>query len=160
MKKMWAIAAFAMACPFLPVAAAQTIEASDASSCPGEAVSVYFASGETALSSEGRALVTRLGDQAIACRPAGIDIVTLINADIDGERAVELALARLQGVSKDLVARGISPDAIRIAARPGSDVFPPGMSEVEVIFRRSSVGAGEASTRAPAPLHPQPPGAI
>ncbi|OYX51771.1 MAG: hypothetical protein B7Y90_00135 [Alphaproteobacteria bacterium 32-64-14] len=95
-------------------------------------------------------LVSRLVDHAVACRPEGIDIVTRINMGVDGDSAVALALARLDGISRDLVARGVSPETIRVAARPGNDIFPPGMSEVEVSFRKAAPGAGEASTRAPA----------
>lgn len=133
----------------------------DVAACPGETTSVYFASGEATLSHEGKLLVSRLVDHAVACRPESIDLITRINMGVDGDSAVALALARLDGISRDLVARGVSPDAIRVAARPGNDVFPPGMSEVEVSFRKTLPTAGEASTHAPVtPRLVTPPGSI
>jgi len=153
MQRLWAIAAIALASATAPTAVAQPVEPREMAVCPGEAVSIYFASGESKLTSEARQLVIRLADQAVACQHAGIDLVTLINPEIDGEHAVALALARLDDVSRDLVARGIAPGSIRVAARPGDDVFPPGMSEVEMIFRKSAPAAGEASSKQPpAPL--------
>lgn len=149
MQRLWAIAAIALTCAIAPGAVAQQVEPRQSSACPGEAVSIYFASGESKLTSESRQLVTRLADQAVACEHGGIDLVTLINPDIDGDNAVTLALARLDDISRDLIARGIAPESIRVAARPGRDVFPPGMSEVEMIFRKSAAGAGEASAKQP-----------
>jgi hypothetical protein len=157
MQRLWAIAAIAVACATAPGVAAQQVEPRETVHCPGGSVSVYFASGEAELTSEGRQLVSRLAEQAVACQPEGIDLVTLINTDIDGDHAVGLALARLDDISRDLISRGISPASIRVAARPGRDVFPPGMNEVEVIFRKGVSGAGDASTRKPAtPLRVSP----
>lgn len=149
MKRIWAAATLVIALAGAPGVVAQTVEATAASACPGEPISVYFASGETTLSEEGRLLVNRLVDHAVACRPDGIDLVTRINPGVDGDRAVALALARLSDISQDLVKRGVSPNSIRVAAQPGSDVFPPGMSEVEVFFRKTAPGAGDASSHQP-----------
>lgn len=151
MRRIWAIAALAVACAAAPGVVAQPVDVSDTPACPAESMSVYFASGESTLSSEGRRLVSRLGDHALACKPESIDLITRINPDVDGDSAIALALARLEDVSRDLVSRGISPESIRIAARAGRDVFPPGMSEVEVIFRKIAPAAGEAATRNTAP---------
>lgn len=150
MKRIWAAVTLAVAVAGAPAAIAQTVEQSAATACPSEPMSVYFASGETKLSEEGRLLVGRLVEHAVACRPDGIDIVTRINSGVDGEHAVALALARLSDISQDLVSRGVPPDSIRVAAGPGDDAFPPGMCEVEVIFRKSALGAGDAASRQPA----------
>lgn len=162
MKSIWAVATLALAVAGAAGAIAQPIEPNgEAVACPGEPTSVYFASGDATLSHEGKMLVSRLVDHAVACRPEGIDIVTRINVSVDGDSAVALALARLDGISRDLVARGVSPEAIRVAARPGNDTFPPGMSEVEVSFRKAAPGTGEASSRVPAtPRLNTPPGTI
>lgn len=150
MNRIWLAATSAVALTGAPCAVAQTVEQSAATSCPSEPMSVYFASGETALSDEGRLLVGRLVEHAVACRPDGIDIITRINSGVDGDRAVALALTRLSDLSQDFVAQGVSPDSIRVAAHPGDDIFPPGMCEVEVIFRKASVGTGDAASRRPA----------
>ncbi len=162
MRRILAIATITAALVSAAGAIAQPVDPNgDAAACPGETTSVYFASGEAALSHEGKLLVSRLVDDAVACRPESIHLITRINIGVDGDSAVTLALARLDGISRDLVARGVSPDSIRVAARPGNDVFPPGMSEVEVSFRKSAPSAGEASTHAPAtPLRATPPGSI
>lgn len=147
----------ALACTTAPGAVAQQVEPLQASACPGQAVSVYFASGEAKLTSEARQLVTRMADQAIACQHDGIDLVTLINTEIDGDGAVALALARLDDIARDLIARGVAPESIRVAARPGRDVFPPGVSEVEMIFRTRAPAAGQASSKQqPTPLKRSP----
>lgn len=150
MIRVWAAAPLVIALASAAGAVAQTVEATAATACPSEPMSVYFASGETSLSEEGRLLVSRLVDRAVACRPDGIDLVTRINSGVDGDRAVALALARLSDISQDLITRGISPNSIRVVAQPGSDVFPPGMSEVEVFFRKAAPGAGDASSDQPA----------
>jgi hypothetical protein len=150
MKRIWLAATFCVALSGAPASVAQTVEQSAAASCPSEPMSVYFASGETALSDEGRLLVGRLVEHAVACRPDGIDIITRINSGVDGDRAVTLALTRLSDLSQDFVSRGVPPDSIRVAAHPGDDIFPPGMCEVEVIFRKAPVGAGDAASRKPA----------
>ena len=150
MIRNWAAVPLLIAFSSAAGAFAQTVEATAATACPGEPMSLYFASGETSLSEEGRLLVNRLVDHAVACRPDGIDLVTRINPGVDGDRAVALALARLSDISQDLVTGGVSPNSIRVAAQPGSDVFPPGMSEVEVFFRKASPGAGDASSHRPA----------
>ncbi|MEZ6031351.1 MAG: hypothetical protein R3C46_16620 [Hyphomonadaceae bacterium] len=157
MRRIWTAASLAIACAAASAAAAQTVAPAAEAVCPGEPMSVYFASGEATLTAEGRSLVERLVDQAIACRAEGIDIITRINTGVDGEHAISLALARLNGISHDFVSRGVSPESIRIAAQPGDDIFPPGMSEVEVIFRKTSLEADDASTRKPpAPRLPSP----
>jgi hypothetical protein len=158
MQRLWAIAAMALACAIAPGVAAQQVEPRGGPGCPSGAVSIYFASGEARLTAEGRQLVTRLADQAAACQHDGIDLVTLINTEVDGEHAIALSLARLDDISRDLIARGIAPESIRVAARPGRDVFPQGMSEVEMIFRKAvPAAAGEASTqRPPTPLKVSP----
>lgn len=157
MQRLWAISAIALTCAMAPASVAQQAEPRQAAGCSGDAVSIYFASGESKLTSEARQLVTRLAEQSVACQHEGIDLVTLINTEIDGDHAVALALARLDDISRDLIARGVAPGSIRVAARPGRDVFPPGMSEVEMIVRKSAPGAGEASSKQPpAPLKLSP----
>ncbi len=123
-------------------------------------MSVYFASGESVVSAAGRELVTRLVDHAVACQPDAIDLLTRISTEVDGDGALALALARIEDIAADLIARGVSPETIRVAALPGRDVFPPGMSRVEVIFRKSASGAGAAVTRQPATPRPASPGSI
>jgi hypothetical protein len=161
MQRLWAIAAIAAACTIAPPAvSAQQADPHATPNCPSESISIYFASGDAALTSEARQLVSRLAAQAVACQPDGIDLITIINTDIDGDHAVSLALARLDDVSRDLVSLGFPPGSIRVAARPGRDVFPAGMNEVEVIFRKNVPGAGEASTQQPAAPLRVSPGAI
>jgi hypothetical protein len=96
-------------------------------------------------------LIARIGDEALRCQPDGIDIVTEIDTDRDGDDAIRLAMARLNNVADNLVAGGYPIQRIRLAARSStqSDIRTP-MGGITVYFRQSSAEAGNASSAAPA----------
>jgi hypothetical protein len=138
-----------------PVASAQTEPAdAEAQSCPRGRTSIYYASGEATPSEEAQSLIQRVSDNASACQPDGIDLVTRIDTRVDGDKAVSLALQRLGSVAEDLVARGFPSDRIRVAAQAANEFAPPGLGEVEVIFRKAKEAADDVAapptTAAPA----------
>lgn len=120
--------------------------------CPSGLLSVYYARGEATPSEETVSLIGRIGAEATACQPDGIDLVTQI--DNSGEAdAVPLALARLGNVASELIASGVPADRIRLVARPSGASTSP-MGEVSVIFRKQVSGPDDAA--APArPAQPQ-----
>lgn len=147
MKRITVFAALALASlPVLGASAQSLAPQADAPPCPSEPLAIYYASGEAAISAEGSLLLGRVGGRAIACQPDSIDLITRIDSGVDGERAVELALARLSSVAADLVAQGVPSESIRVAARAGRDVFPPGLSEVEIHFRKAGNAADDVGT--------------
>lgn len=134
-------------------AGAQTpSSASEYVSCPRSRLSIYFASGETAASPEALALIGRISETAADCQPDGIDLVARIDARVDGERAVTLALARLSAVADDLIAKGVSVDRIRVAAQSSQDARSPtsGLNQIDVLFRKSAEAADNVASP-PAP---------
>jgi outer membrane protein OmpA-like peptidoglycan-associated protein len=129
-------------------ASAQTAQAAEAS-CPRAPVSVYFASGDVTGSPEAQALLVRIGDTAARCEADTIDLIAHIDPQADGDRAVTVALERLNKIARDLIARGLPAGRIRIAARapePGEPVAGP--NQINVVIRKSE--------DAP-PASPQPP---
>ncbi len=58
---------------------------------------------------------------------------------MDGERAVSVALERLARVADDLVAQGISPDRIRVAARAvkAGEAATASLNQIDVLFRKA-----------------------
>lgn len=129
---------------FAQLALAQTSPAAITSAaCPSGLLSVYYARGEATPSEETVSLIGRIGAEAAACQPDGIDLVTQI--DNSGEEdAVPLALARLGNVASELIASGVPADRIRLAARPGGVSTSP-MGEVSVIFRKPVSGPDDAA---------------
>jgi hypothetical protein len=122
----------------LPASAgAQTSSASEAS-CPRAPVSIYFASGDVTGSPEAHALLVRISDTATRCKADMIDLIAHIDPQADGDRAVTVALERLNKIARDLIARGLPAGRIRIAARapePGEPVAGP--NQINVVIRKS-----------------------
>ena len=83
--------------------------------------------------------------------------MTDIDTSAEGgdKQAIALALARLNSVAEALIANGVPAGRIRMAASPDADVMHPPMGEVGVMFRKSVVTAGDASTPAPRRAPPQ-----
>jgi hypothetical protein len=148
--------ALVFAPPILAQTSAQSSQATPAAevlaACPSGLLSVYYARGEATPSDETISLISRIGAEAAACQPDGIDLVTQI--DNSGEAdAVPLALARLGNVASELIASGVPADRIRLAARPGGASASP-MGEVSVIFRKLMSGPDDAASPA-RPAQPQ-----
>ena len=134
---------------------------SDAASCPRGGLSVYYARGEATPSEQARLLISRIGDEAARCQPEGIDLVTEIDTEREGGRAIGLAMARLNNVAEALVAGGYPADRIRLAAQADAkvDMRPP-MGGITVYFRQPIREAGDASAPAPVRRAVQAEGAI
>lgn len=148
MFRVIAIAAISSAAVFAAsVSVAQTTQAAAITTkCSAGLLSVYYARGEATPSEATISLIGRIGDQAAACAPDGIDLVTEI--DNTGEAdAVTLALARLGNVASELIASGVPANRIRMAARPGGTAASP-MGEVSVIFRKLMSGPDDAAAPA------------
>ena len=129
-------------------ATAQSSKAAAEASCPHAPVSIYFASGDVNGSPEALALLVRIGDTATRCEADTIDLIAHIDPSADGDRAVTVALERLNKVARDLIARGLPAGRIRIAARapePGEPVAGP--NQINVVIRKSE----EAPAAPPAP---------
>jgi hypothetical protein len=118
-------------------------------SCPRGGLSVYYARGEVSPSEQAKMLIARIGDEASRCHPAGIDLVTEIDTEREGDGAIRIAMARLNNVADELTAGGYPADRIRIAAQASAvqDMRPP-MGGITVYFRQSTAEAGEASAPA------------
>lgn len=129
---------------------AQTVSsASEYVPCPRGRLSIYFASGETAASPEAEALIGRISQTAAICQPDGIDLVARIDARVEGDRAVTLALARLAAVADDLIAQGVAVDRIRVAAQTTAATPASTLNQIDVMFRKSGDTADVASPPAP-----------
>ena len=138
-------------------AAAQTVSAAQPASCPGAPLSIYFASGDTSTSPQAQELIGRIGDTAESCHADRIDLIAHIDAKVDGERAVTVALERLSRVAGDLVAHGLPADRIRIAARaPEVGEMVAGPNQVNVLIHKT----GEAVESAPPTRQSRPVEAI
>lgn len=120
------------------VAGAQTrVSPSEYVSCPRARLSIYFASGETTATPEALTLIGRIGETAANCQPDGIDLVARVDARVDGDRALALALARLSEVADDLVEQGVSVERIRVAAQ-ASGGTASAINQIDVLFRKST----------------------
>ncbi len=106
-------------------------------SCPRARLSIYFPSGESTASPEALALIGRIGETAANCQPDGIDLVARVDARVDGDRALALALARLSEVADDLVEQGIAVERIRVAAQ-ASGGAASAISQIDILFRKSA----------------------
>lgn len=151
------LVALALSAACASAGAAQTAPRdSEVVSCPRGGLSVYYARGEVSPSEQARLLIARIGEEASRCQPAGIDLVTEIDTDREGEGAIRIAMARLNNVADELTAGGYPADRIRLAAQASAhkDMRPP-MGGITVYFRQSGVGAGAAS--APATTKPTSP---
>lgn len=118
--------------------AQKSAQAASETSCPRAPVSIYFASGDVTGSPEAEALLVRIGDTAARCEADVIDLIAHIDPQADGDRAVTVALERLNKVARDLIARGLPTGRIRIAARapdPGEPVAGP--NQINVVIRKS-----------------------
>ena len=134
-------------------AMAQTASAVQPVSCPGAPLSIYFAAGDVSTSPQAQELIGRIGETAETCHADRIDLIAHIDAK-DGQRAVTVALERLNRVAVDLVAQGLPADRIRIAARaPEVGEMVAGPNQVNVLIRKSGEAAGAApTTPAAAPM--------
>ena len=135
--------------------AAQTVpRESEVASCPRGGQSVYYARGEASPSEQATLLITRIGEQASRCQPDGIDLITEIDTEREGQAAIRIAMARLNQVADALIAGGYPADRIRLAAQASADKdMRPPMGGITVYFRQSETTAGEAS----APSRPAAP---
>lgn len=151
------IGALFLSTVFAATGAAQTTPRdSEIVSCPRGGLSVYYARGEATPSEQALVLISRIGDEASKCQPAGIDLITEIDSDREGDSAIRLAMARLNHVAETLVAGGYPADRIRLAAQASTDPdMRTPMGGITVYFRQSSAEAGEASS--PAHSRPAPP---
>ena len=142
----------------LASANAQTSAADAApAACTGDRLSIYYKRGEAEATSQALDLIAHISREASRCKPDGIDLVTDIDTSAEGgdKQAIGLALARLNNVAEALIANGVPAARIRMAASPDADVMHPPMGEVGVMFRKSVVAAGEASTPAPRKAPPK-----
>src|SRR5689334_14989470 len=88
-------------------AAAQTAQQDcESVSCTRGGLSVYYPRGDAAPSEQARILIDRIRAEASRCRPDGIDVVTEIDTEREGNGAISLAMARLNNVADALVADG------------------------------------------------------
>jgi hypothetical protein len=141
-------------------AGAQTVSsASEYVSCPRGRLSIYFASGETTASPEAEVLIGRISETAANCQPDGIDLLARIDARVDGERAVTLALARLSAVADDLIAQGVAVERIRIAAQTAGSGSGSTLNQIDVLFRQSRQTADDVAIQ-PTPVQKAPAQAI
>jgi hypothetical protein len=144
----------AVAGAFLLPASATAQKAASEASCPRAPVSIYFASGDVNGSPEALALLVRIGDTATRCEADTIDLIAHIDPQADGDRAVTVALERLNKVARDLIGRGLPAGRIRIAARapePGEPVAGP--NQINVVIRKSE----DAPAAPPPPSRLTPP---
>jgi outer membrane protein OmpA-like peptidoglycan-associated protein len=133
-----AIASIHLVCA--AAAAAQVVDAdASADTCPRNALKIYFASGDVNASPQAEALIGKIGETATSCGPDHLDLVAHFDSGVDGERAVSVALERLARVADDLVAQGISPDRIRVAARAvkAGEAATASLNQIDVLFRKA-----------------------
>ena len=155
------ISAFLVATVCAPGSAQTVARDSESVSCPRGGLSVYYARGEASPSEQAMLLIDRIGDDASRCRPDGIDIVTEIDTDRDGEDAIRLAMSRLNNVADSLVEDGYPIQRIRLAAQSSTegDIRTP-MGGITVYFRQSGAEPGNASSATPAKASAPTVGAI
>lgn len=125
--------------------------------CRLGAQTIYFPHGEDVPTEQARLMMSRIGEEAARCHPQAIDLVTRIDSGAEGSSAITLAMSRLNGVAQALVASGVPADRIRIAAQGDEAVIGEAlarspMSEIVVIFRQASNGAGAAAAPASGPV--------
>ena len=108
----------------------QTVSADSA--CPRRPLSIYFASGQSTASPQAQALITKIGETATTCQPDRVDLIARINTAVDGQRALAVALERLNTVAADLVSHGLPADHIRVAALSAPQ--GPPLNQIDVLF--------------------------
>lgn len=141
-------------------AGAQTVPASsEYASCPRGRLSIYFASGDTTASPQALVLIDRVSETASSCHADGIDLVARVDTRVDGENAMSLALARLNAVSADLVAKGVPVERIRVAAQAAKGPSAP-LIQIDVLFRKTSETVDDVAGPPPAPERVAPSQAI
>lgn len=120
--------------------------------CPRDALTIYYARGESVASEQAQVLISRIGVEAQQCRPDAIDLITAIDTSREGDGALTVAMARLHGVAAALVADGFPAERIRIAAQSDPQSSP--LAEITVLFRKSEAAADTAAApvRKPNPL--------
>lgn len=127
--------------------------ASAEASCPRGRLSIYYASGEAEASPQAEALIGLIGEHASSCNPDGLDLIARIDARVDGEQAIGVALQRLSAVAADLVSQGVPVDRIRVAAQADRTPDAPNLNQVDVIFRKADVTeAGNVAAPAAPPV--------
>lgn len=133
--------------------------------CRFGAQTIYYSHGEAVPTEQARLVIARIGEEAVRCRPQAVDLVTRIDNAAEGPAAIGLAVSRLREVAEALVASGVPADRIRIAAQGDEAVIGEAlarspMSEIVVIFRQASHGAGDAAAAAPGSVVASPRDAI
>lgn len=113
--------------------------------CPAAPLSIYFASGDVTASPQAEVLMVRIGETAATCHADRIDLIAHIDAAVDGDRAVAVALERLTKVAGELVALGFPTERIRVAARaPEQGERVVGPNQIDVVIRKTGAPSPEA----------------
>jgi hypothetical protein len=137
----------------LAPAAAQEVTAQPAVDlCPSNALRIYFASGAVTVSPQTEALIGKIGETASSCAADHLDLIAHFDTEADGKRAVAVALERLALITDDLIAKGISPDRIRIAVRAvkTGEVASASLNQIDVMFRKAETNEAAAEPAEPA----------
>jgi hypothetical protein len=128
-----------------PVVAQTASDIPSESACPAAPLSIYFASGDVTGSLHTVVLIERIGETAANCQADRIDLVAHIDAKVDGDRAVAVALERLNNVANELVARGLPANRIQVAARASQrDELLAGPNQINVHIRKVTTTPVEA----------------
>lgn len=118
---------------------------SEYTSCPRGTLAIYFASGDTTASPQAEALIGRVSEAVATCQADGIDLIAHIDTRVDGDRAVAVALARLNTVAANLIAQGVPVERIRVAAQAGVAPAAPTLNQIDILFRKSGAATDEVA---------------
>ena len=146
------LAAAATGIHLLAAASAVAQQTATDTSCPHAPLSIYFASGDVTASPQAQELIIKISDTATTCHADRVDLIAHIDPKVDGERAVTVALERLNQVAEDLIARGVPADRIRVAARaPEAGEKIAGPNQVSILIRKADE-TPEPREAAPTPV--------
>ena len=141
-----------LACLGAPLAIAETPPAQ----CPAAKVSVYFAPGDTAASPQSEALIGRVSEAVTSCAPDTVYLLAHVDQN-EGERALSLALQRLERITRELVARGLSTDRIRTATSgQRTDNADVALRQVDILVSKQPI-TSEAEDPPPSRARVRPP---
>lgn len=124
--------------------------------CPAAKVSVYFAPGDTAASPQSEALIGRVSEAVTSCAPDTVYLLAHVDHS-EGEGALSLALQRLERITRELVARGLSADRIRTATgAPRTDAADVALRQVDILVSKQPIDS-EADDPPPSRARMRPP---